>query len=310
MRDVRAKLHQLAEYTSSSTFPQPSKSMDHAQAVLAGTEAPTVEDFIEWHEEQACRMGELGFTMGSYCAQDFLKQWSHMDDLEQPFSLENCAQEAMERMHADVTRLQQRLFIMRSNQPLLALTEIEVQRRLLQAEPNHELYAKSNTSLRKKIARLHKLEHPTEPREPNGVEAWLYVGPKLERKIKINLPIKASLSEVCRLLEGIKRVEMPFLEDSSTGTWLTDAESVWKYHLVHQGKFLKNKSSVKLLTDEDYRKMIAQIIEQRQGITAAVAVLTLVGTESKNLSLQQLTFLRHILHDNQNRRACARKLRR
>lgn len=42
--------------------------MDHAQAALAGMEAPTGEDFVEWHEEQAFRLGELGFTMGSYRA--------------------------------------------------------------------------------------------------------------------------------------------------------------------------------------------------------------------------------------------------
>lgn len=276
--------------------------MDHAQAVLAGTEAPTVEDVIEWHEEQAIRLGELGFTMGSYCDEDFRKHWEHVDDLQEAFSLENCAQEAVEQMHADVTRLQQRMIIMRSNPALLALAEIEVHRRLLQAgksEPKIELYVQSNAPLRHKIVRLHKLEHRTEPRKPDGVMAWVYMGANLCQKVPVNLPIKASLSEVCRLLEGIKKTEMPFLKDSPVGirktgmpflaeslegTRAIDAESVWKYHLVYTDKSaLVDKKAVTLLTDEDYRKMFIQITRPRQDMKAPVAVITLVGKRSKNL---------------------------
>lgn len=265
--------------------------MDHAQAVLAGMEAPTVEDFIEWHEEQAFRLGELGFTMGSYRAEDFFKQWSDVSDLAEAFSKENCAQEAMEQLHADVTRLQQRMKIMRSNPPLLALTENEVQRRLLQAgqsQSDIEHFFKSKPSLRQKIVKLHKLEHRTEPRKPDGVTAWVCMGPNHERKMMmINLPIKASLSEVCRLLEGIKISEMPF-EASATGTQSINAESVWKYQLVDKRKLLP-KSSVKLLTDADYHKMIAQITRKQKDINPPQAVITLVGTRSENPSAKQLT---------------------
>lgn len=276
--------------------------MDHAQAVLAGTEAPTVEDVIEWHEEQADRLAELGFTMGSYCDEDFRTHWEHVDDLQEAFSLENCAEEAMEQMHADFTRILQRTIIIRSNPALLARAEIEVHRRLLQAgklEPKIELCVQSNASLRYKIVRLHKLEHRTEPREPDGVLAWVYLGANLCQKLPVNLPIKASLSKVCRLLEGIKKTEMPFLrdspedikkrempflEDSPEGTRSVDAESVWKYHLVSRDKSaLVDKKAVTLLTDEDYRKMIIQITRQRQDMKAPVAVITLVGKRSKNL---------------------------
>lgn len=270
----------------------PPTDMDHAQAVLAGMEAPTVEDFIEWHEEQAFRLGELGFTMGSYHAEDFFKQWSDVSDVAEAFSKENCAQEAMEEMHADVTRLQQRMRIMRSNPHLLVLTENEVQRRLLQArqsQPGIEHVFKSKTSLREKIVKLHKLEHRTEPRKPDGVTAWMCMGPDHKRKmIIIDLPIKASLSEVCRLLEGIKKSEMPFLDASATGTQSVDAESVWKYHLIDKKK-LVSKSSVKLLTDADYDKMIAQITRKQKDINPPQAVIALVGTRSENPSAKQLT---------------------
>lgn len=293
LRNVRIHQDQLPQYALQSTFHQPPNRMDHTQAVLAGTESPTVQDFIEWHEEQAFRLGELGFTMGSYRDEDFFKQWADVSDLQEAFSRENCAQEAMEQLHEEAIRLQQRMIIMRGNPNLLAQTEIEVQRRLLQAgksEPNIERYVKSKVSLRQKIVILNKLEHQTEPREPDGVTAWVYLGADLERKIFVNLPIKASLSEVCRLLEGIKKTEMPFLGYPPTGTQSVDAVSEWKYHLIDKNKSaLVNKDPVRLLTDADYRKMIAQITRNRQDIKAPVAVMTLVGTRSRNLYPKQLT---------------------
>lgn len=260
--------------------------MDHTQAVLAGTESPTVQDFIEWHEEQAFRLGELGFTMGTYRAENFFKQWSDVTDLQQAFSRENCAQEAMEQLHEEATRLQQRMIIMRSNPSLLAQTEIEVQRRLLQAgksDPNMELHVNSKALLRRKIVTLYKLQHRTEPREADGVTAWLYLGANLERKIAVNLPIKASLSEACRLLESIKKMEMSLLGYPPTGTQSVDAESGWKYHLIDKNtSTLVNKDPVRLLTDADYRKMIGQITKKQKDIEAPVAVMTLVGgTKSK-----------------------------
>ena len=260
--------------------------MDHNRAVLTGTEPPKVQDFVEWHEEQAFRLGELGFTMGSYRDEDFFKQWADVSDLQEAFSRKNCAQEAMEKLHEEASRLQQRMTIMQCNPNLLAQTEIEVQRRLLQAgksEPNIERYANSKVSLRKKIVILNKLEHRTEPREPDGVTAWVYLGPDLERKIIVNLPIKASLSEVCRLLESIKKAEMPSLGYSPTGTQSVDAETGWNYHLIDKDKSaLVNKDAVRLLTDADYRKMMAQITRKGQNVKAPVAVMTLVGTRSRN----------------------------
>lgn len=251
--------------------------MDHTQAILAGTEVPTVQDFIEWYEEQASRMGDLGFTMGSYQNKDFFKQWENVNDLKEAFSLENCAQEAMEQMYADVTQLQQRMNIMQSNPSLLAITESEVHRRLLQvgkSDPKIELWVKSQTSLRNKIVRLHKLEHRTKTRAPDGVTAWVYMGVHLEQKIIVNLPINASLCEVCRLLEGIGKTEMPFVEKFPTGTRSIDAGNVWKYHLVDKDRSLRNQTPTKLYSDNDYHNLIAQI--SRQG--GPVAVITLVGT--------------------------------
>ena len=238
-------------------------------------------------------MGELGFTMGSYRDEDFFKQWADVSDLQEAFSRENCAQEAMEQLHEEAVRLQQRMIIMRANPNLLAQTEIEVQRRLLQAgksEPNIERYVKSKVPLRQKIVILNKLEHRTEPREPDGVTAWVYLGPDLERKIFVNLPIKASLSEVCRLLEGIKKTEMTSLGYPPTATQSVDGESEWKYHLIDKNQsVLVTKDPVRLLTDADYRKMIAQITRKRQDIKAPVAVMTLVGTRSRSLYPKQLT---------------------
>ncbi|MCJ1465293.1 hypothetical protein MMC07_003910 [Pseudocyphellaria aurata] len=250
--------------------------MDHAQAVLAGTEAPTVEDFIEWHEEEAFRSGDLGFTTGFYSTDEFYKSWSDVADLHEAFSVENYAQEAMEQLHTEHTRLQQRSNIMQSNPDLLALTEIEVHRRLLQAG-NSELdvadYVSSKASLREKIVKLHELEHGTGLRKPGGVRALVSLGAKLEQTITVMLPIEASLSEVCRLLEGIRETDTPFLDDSPTCSWAVDAESVWKYHLIDRdtGKLLKGKS-VRLLTDQHYRQMIAQTTSQGRNITAVLAL--------------------------------------
>lgn len=274
---VPTNIHHLAKYIPQRTFYQPPNSMDRTQAILAGTEVPTVEDFIEWYEEQASRTGDLGFTTGSYHTKDFFKQWENVNDLKEAFSLENCAQEAMEQMHADVSQLQQRMTIMESFPRLLAFTESEVHRRLLQigkSDPKFELWVKSQTSLRNKIVRLHKLEHRTKIRAPDGVTAWVYMGVRLERKIIVNLPINASLCEVCRLLEGIGKTEMPFVENFPTGTRSIDADNVWKYHLINKDRSLRNQIPTKLYSDNDYHNMIAQITRQR----APVAVITLVGT--------------------------------
>ena len=287
MEDGQIDLRQQAKHTSQSTLDEPLKSMDHGQAVLAGMEAPTVEDFIEWLEEQAFRLGELGFTMGSYRDEDFIKHWSDVDDLAVAFSLENCAQEAMEQLHTEATQLQQREAIMQSNPSLLALTNTEVERRLLQAgnsDPDLARFLNSKPSLRQKVVELHKLEHRTEPREPDGVTAWVYLGADYKRKIEVNLPIKASLSWVCRLLEDIKRTEMPFLEYS------IDSESTWKYDLVKQSRAeLVSTGPVKLLTDADYDKMIAQITTPRKDAQAPLAILTLVGMRPKDFSAKPLT---------------------
>ena len=256
--------------------------MDHANAVLEGREQPTVEDIIEWVEEEAFRMGSLGYKSGYANPEEIFagcSMRSSVGDFEELDRLENCATTAMMETHTEITNMQRRMEIMKANRPLLARAEARVDRELLAAGKSQEdinSYPKSEKRLREKVRDLYTLRNPpTDP--PNGIDAWLLLGPKLDRRVPVMLPLKAGLAEVCELLEGAYASD-----DYLFQGWHKPAEKgkmrVWKYHLILKGQqSTVLPHSTQLLQDADYDHMIQQITKKKEGEYFQYAILTPVS---------------------------------
>lgn len=256
--------------------------MDHANAVLEGREQPTVEDIIEWMEEEAFRMGSLGYTSGYANPEEIFagcSMSSSVGDFEEMDRLEHCATTAMMETHTEITNVQRRMKIMKANRPLLARAEAQVDRELLAAGKSQEdinSYPKTEKRLRAKVRDLYTLRNPP-PDPPKGIDAWLLLGPKLDRRVSVMLPLEAGLAEVCELLENVCASE-----DSLSQGWHKPAEKgkmrIWKYHLICKGQqSTVMPHSTKLLQDADYDHMIQQIKKKKEGEYFQYAILTPVS---------------------------------
>ena len=251
--------------------------MDHAQAVLAGKEEPTVEDFIEWQEELSSRMAETGFTMGSWDPDRVFNFWTDLventtgtdeievrDDFNNNFEPEPSLEEVLEQSQGEITQMQQRLEMMQTNGALFSKTRLEVQRRLLQAgktAEDIEQYNQDRTPLRHQISHLRQLEHPTPSKRTDGVVVWLILGTKAEQRKRINLPIKASLDEVCTLLEGIRKSALMVSGDFPSTPPAEQEKPAWKYILMKMLPLKAVSGLIELGCDADYRKMIRDMIK-------------------------------------------------
>lgn len=276
--------------------------MDHARAVLAGKEEPTVKDFIEWQEELSFRLGETGFTMGSWDPTKVFNFWTDLvenetgidetqvsEDFDENFEFEPNLDQVLEKNHGEITRMQQRMEMMQTNKPLFFKTKFEVQRSLLQAgktQRDIEKYNEDNTPLRHQIMHLRKLEHPTPPKPQDGVAVFIILGAKAEHKKIINLPIKASFEEVYKLLESIRKSVM-LLGDHPATPPAKQKKPVWRYRLIRGRPPLKPMSGpTKLSCDADYRGMIRKITKSgAEPLTAAIQEVTL---NEKQLDLNTL----------------------
>lgn len=284
--------------------------MDHAVAVLRGEAQPTVQDIISWIEEEAFRMGSLGFRHGYSNPSDIFSKFSmssSVGDLDEWDRLENCATTAMRGIHDEIISMQRRMQIMKAhrggihdeiasreqhrmqvmnaNAPLLARTEAWVNCELRKAgksQADIDGYSKSQGRLREKVLDLYNLKHPhLDP--PAGVPAVLYLGPKFERKVKVGLPIKASLAEVCELLDRVcasdDYLSLGWHEPS---TLTGEGKKIWKYHLVDQEQMkLIRPDSTRLLSDADYNHLIRQF-KRKRGVYSRYAVLTAVSMSFKH----------------------------
>lgn len=257
--------------------------MDHANAVLDGQEQPTVEDFIEWIEEECVRMGMLGFRT-EYADPEEIFAYSAMNasggELDTANDLEQCATVEMMRVDKEIAMMERRMHIMRANKPLLARTEVHVDKALLAAGKTQEdinSYPNNEKRLHKKVMDLYTLKHPIPPitGPPRGVDAVLVLGEKLDRQVSVTLPVKATLAEVCKLLDGTCASE-----DYLTVGWhKPPAEKrIWKYHLIAKGqKSPIAPHSTKLLTDADYNHLIQQVQKKEKDGHPRFAILTVVS---------------------------------
>lgn len=257
--------------------------MNRADAVLQGKEQPTVEDFIEWIEEEGVRMGSLGFRTEYANPEEIFANFpvnGSVEGFEEINGLEECATLEMIGIHKEIAMMERRMHIMKANRTLLARTEVQVDKRLLAAGKSQEdidSYPNDEKRLRVKVMDLHALKHPIPPitGPPRGIRALLMLGKKFDRRVSVTLPVNATLAEVCKLLDGTCASE----DYLAVGWHKAPAEKrVWKYHLIAKGgKSLGVPHSTRLLTDSDYQHLIQQFKKKKGGEEIQFAVLTPVS---------------------------------
>lgn len=258
--------------------------MDHAEAVLQGIEPPTVEDFIEWTEEEAVRMGMIGFREEYANLEEIFASFPMNSRTEGNFEdfvdLENCATIEMMGIHNEIEKMKRRMAIMKADRPLFARAERQVDKELLAAGKSPEdikKYPSNEGRLRMKVMDLYNLKHPVTPATgpSSSIDASLKLGKRLDRQVSVRLPVEAALAEVCKLLDGTCASE-----DYLTEGWhKSPAEKrIWKYCLRATGqKLLGSPDWTRLLTDADYQRLIQQIQKKKGDKYLQRAILTPVS---------------------------------
>ena len=176
---------------------------------------------------------------------------------------------ALQETHKAIVQLHQRKVIMDGAGPLLARTEMDVDRKLLAAGAlERELQGKS---LRQKIVQLVELREP--PPKDNFAAVLVSVASTITGRshmLEINLPLEGSVAEVYMLLDEVVKALL------SEKGFAYDRGGAWKYQLLNQdqSQLLLSKSSP-LETDLHYKTMLHQV-SKIGSKKAPVAVLTQV----------------------------------
>lgn len=239
---------------------------------VTGGKPLTMRDVILWHQEQAQRRGELGFTTN----------FPDPSDIFQPFTINASSEDALpaeedaalvaavQETHKAIIQLHQRKIIMDGAGPLLAKTEMSVNQKLLAAGvPEQEL---SNKNLRQKIVQLVELIQP--PPKKNFAAILVSVASTTKGRshvLEVNLPIKACVAEVYPLLDEVVKALLSEKGLSYEGG------GAWRYQLIDQSRLqLLMDKSLPIKTDLDYNLML-QMTSKRSDGEAPVAVLTQVS---------------------------------
>ena len=242
-----------------------------AQPGEQGGRPLTMRDIILWQQEQAQRLGELGFTMNFPDPSAMFKLFpvEPLSEHELPAEDEATLAATMQETHRAIVQLHRRKIIMDGAGPLLAKTEMDVTQRLLAAGvPEQDLQCKN---LRQKIVQLVELKEP--PPKANFVSVLVEVTSVTRGQshmLELNLPLKASVVEVYALLDEV--VKALLLEKRLA----YEKGGTWKYQLVDrtQPRLLLEKSRP-LESDLDYDMMLRQVSKPGNG-KAPVPVLTQV----------------------------------
>lgn len=231
----------------------------------------TMRDVIQWHQEQAQRRGELGFTTNFPDPSDIFRPFtinaSSEDEL--PAEDEAALVAAVQETHKAIIQLHQRKIIMDGAGPLLAKTEMSVNQKLLAAGvPEREL---SNKNLRQKIVQLVELKQP--PPKQNFAAILVSVASTTKGRshvLEVNLPLKGCVAEIYPLLDEVVKALLSEKGLSYEGG------GAWKYQLIDQSRSqLLMEKSLPIKTDLDYNFMLQKMSERSDG-KAPVAVLTQV----------------------------------
>ena len=225
---------------------------------------PTVSEAIGWLQEHALRHGEVGFSYGNYLtAADIFKDQS-FDYSAGPYSSDDDVVSAMEQLHDTIVRERQQQETIANNKPLLKNILLELDRRILALSSNHEQtkFVLAKASLPRKVQILYKYEHPAPVLPKDSVIGWVSLKPLINRKVRVNLPIKASIDEVYSLLECLLKTWQARTNDNELES-TCEEEIVWKYRVVLGTAPMYDKPAEPLSSDTGYRMMIDDILRKR-----------------------------------------------
>lgn len=252
--------------------------------VLAGTHGGpklTMRDIVKWQQEEAFALGEIGFHTNFPNPSDIFKPFKVGSEssgkAQNPTDVENDAAVTaeMQDLHRRITGLQRRRQLMDADKALLSQTELDVTQELRAAGVPEERLG-PDTTLRQKVVELVRLKLP-EP-EPNFVTVYVELSTTEGRSqvLEINLPLKASMTDIYALLD---EVVVGML--SSRG-FTYERGGAWKYQLVDRSRSrLLLKTSLPLENNLDFRRML-QEVSRKGDQNAPVAVLTQVRYPSKS----------------------------
>ena len=242
---------------------QSSPNTDRNQERQSRKKLPTVDEAIGWITEQGFRLGTFGFSLGSFSASRDAFKDIVVDTSINPYGSDDDVVTAMEQMHANITRVTQQAQIVGVNKPLQESMSLEVNRRLLalSSDPKAMRREIPRASLARRIGWLYPLEHPTPALPMDSVPGHVCLTPLARHTVKVNLPIKAEISEVYSLLKGLLRMERAILSNEMRE--IDDESILWTYRFVLGSSPVYDKPAEPLSTDIDYRMMINQIIRKR-----------------------------------------------
>lgn len=240
---------------------------------VPGGKPLTMRDVILWHQEQAQRQGELGFTTNFPDPSDIFRPFTlnapSENELPADADEDSALVAAMQETRKAITQLHQRKIIMDGARPLLAKTEMSVNQNLLAAGVPEQEFA--NKNLRQKIVQLVELKKP--PPKKNFAAILVSVASTTKGRshvLEVNLPLKACVAEIYALLDEVVKA---LLSDKRLSY---EGGGEWKYQLIDlsRSQVLMDKS-LPIKTDLDYKFMLQKMSERSDG-KAPVAVLTQV----------------------------------
>ena len=242
---------------------------------LSTAKPPSTRDIISWQQEEAHRLGLLGFSTN----------FPNPSDIFQPISLQRSAQiapdtddaavavaAAMQQTHNALYLLHHRRSIMDAHRAAVSRTELDVDAKLL-AEGMSKLYV-ARHGLREKLVALVECKQPRAEKnfvtvqvQPRGVNGW----------IELALPLKATMAEVNQLLGEVVSAEMARLREWMKEDGGEGRRGGWKYQLLsHDRSRVVSHRSVELETDADFTRL-SLILDDGCGKARPVAVLTQVS---------------------------------
>ena len=246
------------------------------QTGVPGGRPLTMRDIILWQQEQARGRGELGFTMNFPDPSEIFKPFTINASSEDQLPAEDDAAlvTATQETHRAIVQLHQRKIIMDGAGPLMAKTEMEVDKKLLAAGvPREELL---NKDLRQKIVQLVELKHP--PPKENFAAVLVSVASITGGRshvLEVNLPLEACVGEIYALLDEVVKALL------SEKGFSYEGKGAWKYQLINrsQSRLLMEKSRP-VKTDSDYKMMLQRVSKLSDG-HAPMAILTQVCLHHK-----------------------------
>ncbi len=246
----------------------------------------TSRDIVEFHKEQAFRLGQLGFTTNFPDPSEIFRPRPinpELSPFDEPASDEEVVKNAALSTHNSLIQLQQQGRLIAANTPLVAEASHEIDRKLLDAGKSKRYVAAQ--PLRQKV--MDAIEIGTPSPKPNFVTVFINTPwtVKKDDMLQVNLPLKATIDEAVQLLGDIMRAEsMAHQGFIGEVAGCDDVNAGWKYQLVSRNPTqVINEASVRLETEIDYREMMQQITKTKGKTPIAVLAQVWIAFTDEHL---------------------------